>query len=202
MRRLVLVKHSMPDVDPSKSASNWRLGIVGRCRAKILATKLSFLDPELIWSSREPKAVETAGIVARSFDVPVRLADGLEEHHRDEVPCLPKREFESAVETFFNRPDQLVLDSETAEQACKRFTASIENAIETGQDDLVVVTHGTVISLFVASVARVHSMSFWRRLGLPSYVVLTLPLMEIQNTVCSVTAPEGADLDTRTRQGA
>lgn len=193
MRRLVLVKHSMPDVDPSKPASTWRLGNVGRHRAGVLATKLSFLSPDLIWSSREPKAVETAGIVAKTFDVPVGLADGLEEHHRDDTPYLPQREFESVVETFFNRPDQLVFGSETAEQACERFTASIESVVKTGQKDIVVVTHGTVISLFAASVAKVHSMSLWRRLGLPSCVVLTLPSLEIQKTVWSVTMPEGAD---------
>ncbi len=193
MRRLVLVKHSMPDIEPGKPPSTWRLGNVGRRRAKVLATKLSFLSPELTWSSREPKAVETAGIVARTFDVPVRLADGLEEHHRDDVPYLPKHEFDRAVETFFNRPDELVFGSETAEQACNRFTTSIESVIETGQKDIVVVTHGTVISLFAASVAKVHSMSLWRRLGLPSYLVPTLPSMEIHETVNSVTTPEAAD---------
>ena len=193
MRRLVLVKHSMPDVNPSKPASTWRLGNVGRHRAILLATKLSFLSPELIWSSREPKAVETASIVAKTFDVPVRLKDGLEEHHRDDAPYLPQREFDRVVETFFHRPDQLVFGSETAEQACERFTASIENVIKTGQKDNIVVTHGTVISLFAASVAKVHPIYLWHQLGLPSFVVLTLPSMNIQATVGSVTAPEDAD---------
>ncbi|MXX93311.1 MAG: histidine phosphatase family protein [Chloroflexi bacterium] len=193
MRRLVLVKHSMPDIDPSKPASTWRLGNVGRYRAGVLATKLRSFSPELIWSSREPKAVETASIVARTFDVTVRLADGLEEHHRDEVPYLPKREFENTVEAFFHHSDQLVLGSETAKQACERFTASIENVMKTGQKDIIVITHGTVISLYAASVAKVHSMSLWHQLGLPSYVVLTLPSMKIQTTVGSVTASEDAD---------
>ena len=190
MRRLVLVKHSMPDVDPSRPASMWRLSNVGRHRAEVLATKLNSFSPEMIWSSPEPKAVETAGIVARAFDVPVRLADGLEEHHRDDVPYLPKRQFESAVETFFDRPDELVLGSETAEQARERFTASIEIAIMTGQKDIIAVTHGTVISLFVASVAQVDSMSLWRRLGLPSYVVLTAAVVENPNNRLSVAVPE------------
>ena len=33
-------------------------------------------------------------------------------------------------------------------------------------------------------------MSFWRRLGLPSFVVLTLPEMDIQSVVATVTAAE------------
>ncbi|MXZ02435.1 MAG: histidine phosphatase family protein, partial [Chloroflexi bacterium] len=177
------MKHSMPEIDPSKPTSTWRLGNIGRHRAGVLATKLRLFNPGLIWSSREPKAVETASIIARTFDVAVRLADGLEEHHRDEVPYLPKREFENAVEAFFHHPDQLVLGSETAEQACERFTASIENVMKTGQKNTIVITHGTVISLFVASVAKAHSISLWHQLGLPSYVVLTLPSMKIQTIV-------------------
>ena len=94
---------------------------------------------------------------------------------------------------FFDRPDELVLGSETAEQACERFAASIENAILTGQKDIIVVTHGTVISLFIASVAQVDPMSLWQQLGLPSYVVLTVPSLKIQTTVASVTVPVDAD---------
>ena len=193
MRKLVLVKHSMPEIERDKPASTWRLGDVGRRRARVLADRLKPFSADLIWSSREPKAVETADILAATFGVPVRQADGLEEHHRDDVPFLPKQDFQSAVEALFRHPDHLVLGSETAEQARERFTASIENVIKTGQKDNIVVTHGTVISLFAASVAKVHSMSLWHQLGLPSFVVLTLPSMDIQAIVGSVTAPEDAD---------
>ena len=193
MRRLVLVKHSMPEIERDKPASTWRLGDVGRRRAGMLADRLRSFSTDLIWSSREPKSVETADILAATFGVPVRLADGLEEHHREEVPYLPKREFESTVEAFFHHPNQLVLGSETAEQACRRFTASIENVMKTGQKDIIVVTHGTVISLFAASVAKVGPISLWHQLSLPSYVVLTLPSMKIQTIVGNVTSDEDAD---------
>ena len=193
MRKLVLVKHSMPEIERDKPASTWRLGDVGRRRAGVLAARLRSFSTDVIWSSPEPKAVETADILAATFGVPVRQSDGLEEHHRDNVPFLPKRDFQSTVEAFFHHPDQLVLGSETAKQACERFTASIEDVIKTGQKDNIVVTHGTVISLFAASVAKVHPIDLWHQLGLPSFVVLTLPSMNVQATVGSVTAPEAAD---------
>ena len=183
----------MPEIERDKPASTWRLGDVGRRRAWVLADRLRPFNTDLIWSSREPKAVETANILAATFGVPVKQADGLEEHQRDDVPFLPKRDFQSAVEALFRHPDQLVLGSETAKQACERFTASIENIIKTGRKDNIVVTHGTVISLFAASVAKVDSTSLWHQLGLPSFVVLTLPSMDIQATVGSVTAPESVD---------
>ncbi len=156
MRRLVLVKHSMPEIERDKPASAWKLGDVGRCRAKLLSSSLEEFSPAVIWSSREPKAVETAEIVAKAFDVPVEVGDGLEEHHRDNVPFWDEREaFESAVERSLTDPDRLVFGAETANQARDRFTAALHRVIGVGHTDSVVVTHGTVMTLYVAGEAGV-----------------------------------------------
>ena len=184
MSRLVLVKHSMPEIEPDKPASAWNLGEVGRRRSMLLAVRLREFNPALVWSSREPKAIETAEIVANDLGVPVKIADGLEEHHRENVPFLPsKEEFEEAVERFFRCPDRLVLGTETAEQSRERFFDAIEKVLEAAHADSIVVTHGTVMTLFAASVGGVQTMDFWRRLGLPSYVVLAVPDMRIQSVV-------------------
>ena len=189
MRRLVLVKHSLPEIERGRPASTWRLGEVGRHRSELLAVRLRGFRPDVVWSSREPKAVETAEIVAGKFGVPVRTADGLEEHHRSGVPYFPTRdEFKDAVEQLLCNPDQLVLGTETAKQALNRFTSPINEIVRMGQVDNIVVTHGAVMTLYVASVADIKPMRFWRRLGLPSYVVLTLPTIQIQSTVESVIA--------------
>ncbi len=153
----------------------------------MLASRLQGYSPEVIWSSSEPKAVETAEIVAASFGVPVRIADGLEEHHRDSVPFYPTTDdFEAAVERFFSDHDRLVLGSETAEQVRDRMSTALDYVVEQGQADSIVVTHGTVMTLYVASVAGVRPMDFWRSLGLPSYIALELPGNKILQTVETV----------------
>ena len=188
MRRLVLVRHSKPEIEPDKPASSWRLGEVGRRRSELLAARLRGFSPQVIWSSTEPKAVETAEIVADAFGVPACSALGLEEHHRRNVPFFATTdEFEKAVEHFFREPARLVLGTETAEQALGRFTSAIDQIISAGHEDSVVVTHGTVMTLYAARAAGVHHMCFWRRLGMPSFVVLTLPDMDIRSVVERVT---------------
>ena len=187
LRRLVLVRHSMPEIERDRPASAWRLGDVGRQRSEQLASRLRDFSPDVVWSSREPKAAETAEIVAGALGVPVQVADGLEEHHRDGVPFYPTRdEFEAVVERFFCNPDQLVFGSETAVQARDRMAAAVDRVVDAGHTDNIVVTHGTVMTLYVASVACVRPMVFWRRLGLPSYVVLELPGNKILQTVETV----------------
>ena len=186
MRRLVLVRHSMPELEPDKPASAWRLGEIGHRRAGELAARLRDFSPEVIWSSSEPKALETAEVVAGAFGVPVKIMDGLEEHHRGNVPLLPKEEFEGAVERFFCNPSQLVLGTEMADQARDRMAGSIDRVLEAGHNDSIVVTHGTVIALYVASVADTRPFCLWRRLEPPSFVVLMVPSMAIQSVVESV----------------
>ena len=193
----MLVRHSKPEIEPDKPASDWRLDDAGRHRSELLADRLRDFNAGVVWSSREPKAIETAEIVAVALGVGVRTADGLEEHHRRDVPYFSTTdEFESAIEQFFLSPDRLVLGSETAQQALSRFAAAIDDVIEAGHTDTVVVTHGTVMTLYVASVAGVRPMPFWCRLGTPSYVVLALPDMHIQSIVEDMTVesrgPEGS----------
>ena len=188
----MLVRHSQPEIEPDRPASSWRLGDVGRRRSELLAARLRDFSPAVVWSSREPKAVETAEIVAAALGVPVRTADGLEEHHRDGVPYFPTpEEFESAVGRLFESPDELVLGTETADQALRRFTAAIDPIIEAGNADNIVVTHGTVMAFYAASVAGVEPMDLWRSLDTPSFVVLGLPDLDVRCVVESVIAEQG-----------
>jgi broad specificity phosphatase PhoE len=155
----------------------------------LLSARLGGLSPTVIWSSEEPKAVETARIVASAFGVAVQATEGLEEHHRTGVGYFPtQEEFELAVEQFFCRRDQLVLGTETAQQALKRFTTAVDEVISSKCQDNIVVTHGTVMALYVSSVSGIAPMDFWRRLGMPSFVVLELPDMRVRSIVESVTA--------------
>lgn len=187
----MLVRHSKPEIERDEPASSWKLGEVGCHRSELLAVRLRGFSPEVIWSSKEPKAVETAEIVAKAFGAQARTVAGLEEQDRGNVPFFETRDdFERAVEHFFREPDRLVLGAETAEQALGRFASAIDEVISAGHMDSIVVTHGTVMTLYAARVAGVRQMCFWRRLGLPSYVVLALAEMDIQSVVDSVVSEE------------
>jgi broad specificity phosphatase PhoE len=51
--------------------------------------------------------------------------------------------------------------------------------------NLVMVSHGTVMALFVARLAGLEPFAFWQRLGLPAFIVMALPgwhlLTDIEN---------------------
>ena len=92
--------------------------------------------------------------------------------------------FQDALSELFARPDDLVFGRETAAQARERFAGAVEGVLgRSTQGDIVIVAHGTVISLFVARSADVEPFTFWRRLGLPSFAVLSVPGLALLSVV-------------------
>ncbi len=187
MKYLILVKHSLPEMIPTIPAKQWKLSNEGQLRCKRLAEKLASYSPEIVISSTEPKAIETAQNIARHMGTSFRTLEGLHEHDRAGVGFLHREQFESRVHELFEHPDELVMGAETANQARERFTNALLS-IETEYPDqnIVVVAHGTVITLFVEEVTGLEPFPFWRKLDVPSFVVLSLPGHELITVMESV----------------
>ena len=176
MRQLILVKHAAPHIIPTLPAHAWHLSADGQHRCRPLARRLAPYCPATIVSSREPKAAETAAHVAAHLHTAWRLGEGLHEHDRTHVGYLTREHFDHAVAAFFSHPDELCLGQETAHQARVRFHAAIDTILsDTPAGHIIVIAHGTVITLFVAQHTGLPAFPLWQRLGLPSFVVLTLP---------------------------
>src|SRR5688572_24025934 len=117
MPRLILVKHSVPEMIPDEPASTWRLSQTGQERCAALAAMLGVYQPDHIVASREPKAIETASIIAAVLHKRHTVTEGLHEHDRTGVAWLGADEFEARVARFFAQPDQVVFGQETANAA-------------------------------------------------------------------------------------
>ncbi|MCW5850422.1 MAG: histidine phosphatase family protein [Anaerolineae bacterium] len=187
MTVLILVKHSAVTIDTARAASAWRLSDEGRRRCDALAERLAAYQPQRVVASQEPKAAETGRLVAERLALPFTTAPDLHEHDRRGVPFLGADEFQAAVARFFAESDGLVLGRETAAAALARFDAAVRRVLaQFPGEALVVVAHGTVISLFVARHAGVEAFDLWRRLDLPSVVVLDWPTATVLEVVASV----------------
>lgn len=184
MTRLVLVKHSHVEVVPGRPPRTWELSDEGRRRSAVLAERLADFDVTRVVSSTEPKAVETAEIVAQRLGIPATTVPGLHEHERETTPFLGAEAFATAVAWLFEEPDRVVFGEESADGAADRFAAAIEGLSR--DHDEIVVAHGTVIALYVSRMAGVDPYPLWQSLGLPSYVVLSRgarPQVEIVTAV-------------------
>jgi broad specificity phosphatase PhoE len=185
MSKLILIKHAAPEVVPGISPEKWVLSERGRQSCAALAERLRTHQPGVIVSSTEPKAIETARLVSVELKAPHEAAADLHEHDRSNVPHLRSGEFISMVELFFRRPDELVLGKETAQRAEQRFAAAVQTIIKTHAkvDTIGIVSHGTVIALFLARYATRPPFQIWREMGLPSFVVLDRSTNQVVETV-------------------
>ena len=187
-RRLILVRHSLPKFVTGVPANQWRLSDEGRCRCQPLAERLAGYQPTAVISSTEPKAIETGEICASLLGLAIETAAGLHELQRGVVRNMgSKEEFEAQVRRFFEQPDQLVFGNETADQAHARFSTAVAGVTArhaTGH--LSLVSHGTVMTLFIARAIDLDPMPFWRSLGLPALVVLSLPRIRLLDLVTEI----------------
>ena len=172
---LILVKHSLPEIQTDRPANTWRLSAEGRSRAQRLAEQLTGFEPEAILSSSEPKAQETAEILAEQLHLEMQVIPDLYEHDRSNAPYLSHESFQASIRDFFQKPDDLVFGNETADQAYSRFYKAIHSVLMNHRDKTVVVmTHGTVISLFVSRLTGTSALELWNQLGLPSFIAMEL----------------------------
>lgn len=187
MRKLILIKHSHSQMTPGLPPEEWELSEQGRARCASLATRLSTQLPELIFSSEERKAAQTAELLADALHRPWQTSPGLHEHDRGNVPVMATKEFISAMAQVFRRPRERILGRESADQALTRFEQSLSRLLDQHADqDLAVVTHGTVIALYAAEYADVDPFLNWRQMGLPSFMVFERPGMTLVETVASI----------------
>jgi len=184
-KQLILVKHSLPEIVENIPAREWVLSDEGRSRARMLAEKLKSDHPEIIISSVEAKAKQTAEIISEGLGLQFGIMKGIHEHDRSGVPIHSKDEFQSLVRRFFEQPNTLIFGNETGAQALGRFRKSVQTILESHKGrNLVIVSHGTVMSLFVSWLTRMDGYQLWKKLGLPSFMVLDMldqQLLKIEN---------------------
>ena len=145
---------------------------------------LAPFEPSIIYSSTEPKAVETACIAADLLTVPSKSAVGLEEHARDSVPWLNEESFQEKVRELFKQPDALILGEETAAESLHRFEKTVDDLVVAHPgESIALVSHGTVITLFVCSLNVIDPFEFWKTLTMPCLVLVRVPTMAFERII-------------------
>ena len=82
MSHLILIRHSISEQRPGVSTHEWSLSDEGLARCEALAMQLQPYGVKSVYSSYEPKAIQTAQAVVKAnngFDS--QIIDGLEETH-------------------------------------------------------------------------------------------------------------------------
>lgn len=166
---LHLVRHGPPLIDPTTPASSWHLDPDEVDRVRELA-EAGVLPQRARWvSSDEPKAVETARILAGDADVEV--LEDLREQYRPAgwVDAYAVRVHRSVI-----HPDEPPEEGwETAGATRVRVARTVRALVEETPGDVVLVGHGTAWTLAVAELTGSPvDLVAWERMQLPDHCVI------------------------------
>jgi broad specificity phosphatase PhoE len=177
---VVLIRHSTPEIDPSRPAREWALSAEGRGRARQLAAYLERYDLRVLASSEEHKAVQTAHILGEELGLSVEVVPGLHEQERSDVGRLDREAFLRGVAQLFAHPNERLFGAESADEARARFSDALGRLLTRYPEHNVgVVTHGTVLSLYVAAREGSDAYALWQGLGLPCAAILSRPELRL-----------------------
>jgi broad specificity phosphatase PhoE len=185
MNQLILVRHSQSDAQPDVPSHEWGLTAEGQRRAAILAEQLAPYAPFALASSPEPKARQTADTIADRFIIPVIEHPDLREHDRRTVDWMDTREdYLEANTRFFANPKKRVLGEESAAEALDRFSRALREILDAyPEENVVAVTHGSVITLFIARITGEDPYSLWQSLTQPWHAVIAIPRFKLIESV-------------------
>jgi broad specificity phosphatase PhoE len=177
MPNLVFIRHSQSQPDPHTPSRLWTLTEEGRRRCEVLADQLLPYNLDVIITSTEPKAIETAELAAQKLEVPCLVMEGLHEHERESAPFFDNKEkFLEAVANLFANRAELVFGDETGFQAHTRFAGAVDAVLAAYPlKNIAIVTHGTVLSLFVSQKTGEDIYEFWQSLGMPAIIAFSYP---------------------------
>lgn len=155
------------------AASNgWTLSDAGREAAKALASRLLRFGFADLFSSPEPKAMQTAQIIADRIGGQIQTDVRLREHERSSVGFLERDRFKASIASIFDKPDVIAYGDESADAVYARFSSAIDDAVARSTGPVAAVTHGTAITIYVSRLVGIAPMPFWTRLGMPVAIVI------------------------------
>ncbi len=159
MALLYLIRHATSRMT-GDAAERWSLSEQGRREAGILARQDFWRTVEHLFSSPEPKAVQTAEPAARRWGIPLAVSDCLHELRRPRL--IPH--YEQTVARLFADPETALDGYESAAEAARRIIRCFEELVAAHPErTLAVVSHGLVLTLFLARLEhRWPTVAEWR----------------------------------------
>ncbi len=183
---LLLIRHGPSRAEPDLPASHWGLTAAGEAKCADFARRhLSAYQPTRFITSFEPKARYTGQIMAAALGLPCTDAPGLHEHLRETTPWFDTAAaFQAAVARLFAEPDAVIFGEESANEAGQRFQRAVTGLVGSHPGEtLAIVSHGTVISLFVAQYNDIDVVAYWQQLSMPACTILSLPTYQLTRTL-------------------
>ncbi|HEX9415499.1 MAG TPA: histidine phosphatase family protein [Gaiellaceae bacterium] len=185
---LYLVRHAEVIIRGDREPPEWPLSPQGLEDAHDLARAPLWSSVALVASSPEKKTRATARPIAEAAGLEVRVEPDLREVDRGATPLVSADEYHALVAAHFAAPDESVSGWEPAGRASARVVACIERIASESDGPACIVSHGLVLSHYLAHLRGLDSPSVeeWRAIALPAVAVVDLESREVRSPFASL----------------
>ncbi|MBD2784462.1 histidine phosphatase family protein [Xenorhabdus sp. DI] len=130
---------------------------IGLNNVRNIAPKMGDIDIGLIYSSSYIRAIQTANIISSVTRADVRKRETLKERH---LGILDGKVKDSACwHDLIKRLDERDFfpeKGESVDSCLERFSEEMKNIVNSGEENVLVISHGGIISLYMQYIMKVN----------------------------------------------
>ncbi|MFC1790075.1 histidine phosphatase family protein [Patescibacteria group bacterium] len=151
---LTLVRHSKTSPTGKIPIPLWGLSEQGIVSVKDFANKQIVKEIEVIYSSLQTKALETALYLAKPNAIPIKIHPGLTEISSFTREFFGSGKYEQNVDDFYSEKIKRIANGETYQRALARFKRAIGEIIKVeeknNRQNIGFISHGNILAFFSA----------------------------------------------------
>jgi broad specificity phosphatase PhoE len=171
---LILIRHSKSLINPNIPINTWGLSDEGISLAKGLNNLSQLKNLDVIYSSLQPKALETAIIATKDFGVPIKTDDRLTESTAFTNKFVSPEQLERNAAEYYSDKKLSINHGESFEETLERFNESVMEIlkIEGGKENVGIVSHGNVLASFASQYSDKTPLEIEKIMEQPDVAVL------------------------------
>lgn len=171
---LILIRHSKSLVNPNISIPTWGLSGEGVELAKKLNVISQVQTLDVIYSSLQTKALETAILATKNAGIPIKTDNRLTESTSFTNKFVTPEQLEQNTRKYFFDKHLSINNGETFEEALRRFVVAINDITKSEADkkNIGIVSHGNILATFASQFVDKDVYEFHESMRYPDIAVL------------------------------
>lgn len=171
--KIVFIRHSKSLVNPNIPITSWGLSEEGVELARKLNSIAQIKTIEVVYSSLQPKALETAVLATENLGIPVEKDNNLTESTSFTNKFVSLKELEENTRKYYAEKTLSINDGETFVQAQERFWKALQGIVKKEQDkeSIGIVSHGNILAGFVSQITSEDPFEIVEKIAQPDVAV-------------------------------
>lgn len=149
---LTFIRHSKTKPTLEIPIPLWGLTDEGIQLAKDLTNLEEIKNVDILYSSLQTKALETAIVLSKNCSLPIKTNNDLTEITSFTKKFFGSPLYEENVDKFYSDEIDRIAEGETYEEALERFENALESIVDAEKEakNIGIISHGNVLAFFTA----------------------------------------------------